>query len=248
MSVHKEAWFNLIAIRPMPLDNKFVYRVADAILDYLRSNVDDLPHKDGLVDIIETNDTSVMGEPIDIVIGLDFVPGPDEYPIGQGLMEDYGSDGTSKYVRIVIKTNPKFHDWPGLLNHFEDSFEFRKSIAQVISHELTHAKDFIKPGPPGQPNDTRGQSKSDYYNNVAESKAFMRNVSQDVLDFFKNKAFVDPIDSSEDQKIAFEEGLKNSHYWGKIEGYLFPETRRKILTGVYTFLRDHGYFGGGQPE
>lgn len=102
----------------------------------------------------------------------------------------------------------------------------------VISHELTHAKDFLVKPKYDHPQDDYAA----YVNDPMEVRAFMQQIARQVAQAAAEKGFPKPLTSEVVQKL-----LTQSHTWLNIQTDLKPENRKKMLQGVLTYLRDLGY-------
>lgn len=234
MSVAKEAWFQIISARPIPVSEEMVDKAVTLVWAYLRDNIEDLDRKEGQVTLARWNDTKVTGKPVNYRIGIDFQDDDNENLVYRGGYAEHFDDETASVFLIL---NPNFAYWHDYL--FEGDPEVDNLLQRMkstIAHELVHIRDTV-----GETSTTEELGKEGYYNSPHEVRAHMKNVSMDLRNFFE-KYDISPTDLREDQNLAFRAGLAQSRSWKKMEQYLTPENRKLVIQGVYTSLRDEGYF------
>ncbi len=139
-------------------------------------------------------------------------------PVGYGLK-------TSLVVEFNSERTPR---------ELQESSQVAQELASVFSHELTHLRDLLTSQGPTEDSET---GVREYYNRSTEVRAFLRQVSEEVLEYAHSVGKDDPFFLHLDSRFI-DRALEQSGTWERIREYLTEPNRKRILRGVTRVLQD----------
>ena len=186
--------------------------------------------------------TNVRGHPVHVSVEVAAESMGDNptrfYVAGGGAKGYYHPDGrgsptgyklfTTLYVLFNSNRTPQ-----ELLDNLHQGVH--KELLSVLRHEVTHLKDLIRPRDDSKL--TTPDDPSAYYNEPAEVRAFMRQITDEVIEFAHEVGKDDPFFLYLDTKFV-QRALEKSKTWDRISPALNDRNERLILKAVSTALRD----------
>ena len=186
--------------------------------------------------------TNVRGHPVHVSVEVAAESMGDNptrfYVAGGGAKGYYHPDGrgsptgyklfTTLYVLFNSNRTPQ-----ELLDNLHQGVH--KELLSVLRHEITHLKDLIRPRDDSKL--TTPDDPSAYYNEPAEVRAFMRQITDEVIEFAHEVGKDDPFFLYLDTKFV-QRALEKSKTWDRISPALNDRNERLILKAVSTALRD----------
>lgn len=234
--ISKEAWFQLVAVRPIRLDPKEVKRATedmwDQFMEYLegspgRIKLNDYlwnPHMAVHMKVVNVKGKAlriplvVFARPADgttVVNGFITLSTPKKLAVNLPIGGVAGSE-----ILQTLKQQPTL------------ARKWRADFASTIAHELTHAKDLGEE----VTYDFNNPDREEYVNDPMEVRAFMQQIAREVAEIYPTpgiqQVYSQPVDK-------LEAALDMSDTWRvQVGPYLSEANRRKVITGVVNYLRD----------
>ena len=233
-----------VAARPIPLDRSEVNALIDRMkrkigqISSFRKDMDSPlgDHKHPIVqEAIEVEDVLGQHKAITVVM-ISKMSRSGEFWLGAG----FGHLRRGGRPVIILEANGKypkkmFAEMDGLL---------RRDLLKTLMHELSHAADVgkgsAKPGQKGIP--TEGEMDlHKYYNNRGEVRAHMRELYEELRPTIHKVMGHKTLADDWGKSGAFNRMLRTTETWKRIEPYLTPQNRKKVLKGVITAFEDEGW-------
>jgi hypothetical protein len=241
------------ATRPIPLDRSAVQKLVRDIQRELprhlkfRNLTDPLWMQRGFnpntwgfkLDDLKLQD--VQGYPVIVEVAISAGRirewgGAREFIKGGGVRSQYRTNYKGRAVGYGIKSKLTIEVNSGKSpKDLMENPQVTKELTSVVSHEMTHLRDLLKHYGPVEEDTEEGVR--DYYNRPTEIRAFMRQISDEVIDYAHAVGRDDPFFLDFSTRFI-ENGLDRSKTWERVRKELTEPNRRLILRGVTRALQD----------
>lgn len=230
------------AARAIPIDDREVEKLTRTILARLSTN---LKHLDQDAPIQQSSSrwgfdlddqfrtTNVRGFPVEVTVRVDAAELHErgrDYVAGGAARGYYETDahgkanGTKFFTHLVVHINSE-RTPRELLDNLQG--KLHQEISSVLRHEVTHLKDIIPP-----------KSEVDYHNDPAEIRAFLRQISDEVVAYAHAQGEDDPFFIQVLDSRFIDHALESSATWDRIRRDLTSKNEKLVLQAATRALQD----------